>query len=169
MTEDFSRTILRRAFVKSVLRKIFALGLIVGIVYGLVAMVYATKTIYKVKMNYAMVLEKFGGQRVPVTEQGWHIRLPFFTKIEQEVPLMNQAMFLSGQTEPNRIIPRKTWPLLKIWAIENLDPMNLLHSHTFMDSTKNGTYWDWKRNGPSRRPASRWLHPKRFGPGALGR
>ena len=156
MTEDFSRTILRRAFVKSVLRKIFALGLIVGIVYGLVAMVYATKTIYKVKMNYAMVLEKFGGQRVPVTEQGWHIRLPFFTKIEQEVPLMNQAMFLSGQTEPNRIISQENVALwtsavltyrindLKIWAIENLDPMNLLHSHTFMDSTKNGTYWDWK-------------------------
>jgi regulator of protease activity HflC (stomatin/prohibitin superfamily) len=138
MTEELSKKILRRAFVKSVLRKIFALGLLVGIIYGLVAIVYATKTIYKVKMNYAIVLEKFGGKRVPVTEQGWHIRLPFFTRIEQEVPLMNQAMFLSGEAEPNRIISQESVALwtsavltyrinnLKTWSIENLDPMNLL-------------------------------------------
>jgi regulator of protease activity HflC (stomatin/prohibitin superfamily) len=138
MTEELSKKILRRAFVKSVLRRFFALGLLVGTVYGLVAIIYATKTIYKVKMNYAIVLEKFGGKRVPVTEQGWHVRLPFFTRIEQEVSLMNQAMFLSGEAEPNRIISQENVALwtsavltyrinnLKTWAIENLDPMNLL-------------------------------------------
>jgi regulator of protease activity HflC (stomatin/prohibitin superfamily) len=138
MTEELSKKIFRRALVKTFLRKIFALALVVGIFYGLVALIYATKTIYKVKMNYAIVLEQFGGKRVPVTDQGWHVRLPFFTRIEQEVPLMNQAMFLSGQNEPNRIISQENVALwtsavltyrirdLRTWAIENLDPMSLL-------------------------------------------
>lgn len=140
MVENLSQKFLRRAFVKTVLRRLFAFGLLVGIVYGFVALVYASRTIYKVKMNYAIVLEKFGGRRVPITDQGWHIRLPFFTRIEQEVPLMNRAMFLSGQNEPNRIISQENVALwtsavltyrindLNTWAIENLEPMSLLQS-----------------------------------------
>jgi regulator of protease activity HflC (stomatin/prohibitin superfamily) len=103
-----------------------------------VALVYATKTIYKVKMNYAVVLERFGGVRQAVTDVGWHLRLPLFTKIEQEVSLMNQRLFLGGQAEPMRTISKGNVALwtsavltyrirdLRIWAIENLDPMNLL-------------------------------------------
>jgi regulator of protease activity HflC (stomatin/prohibitin superfamily) len=101
-------------------------------------LVYATKTIYKVKMNYAVVLERFGGVRQAVTDVGWHVRLPFFTRIEQEVSLMNQRLFLGGQAEPMRTISKGNVALwasavltyrirdLRIWAIENLDPMNLL-------------------------------------------
>ena len=138
MEKDLSKKFLRRAFVKSILRRIFMLAFIVGLVYGLVAVIYGAKTIFKVKMNYAIVLEKFGGQRTAVTDVGWHLRLPFFTRIEQEVSLMNQAMFLSGTQEPMRIISQENVALwtsgvltyrirdLKQWAIENLDPMNLL-------------------------------------------
>jgi regulator of protease activity HflC (stomatin/prohibitin superfamily) len=89
-------------------------------------------------MNYAVVLERFGGKREAVTKVGWHVRLPYFTRIEQEVPLMNQRLFLSGTVEPMRIISRENVALwtsavltyrirdLDIWAIENLDPLNLL-------------------------------------------
>ncbi|NNG01153.1 MAG: SPFH domain-containing protein [Desulfobacteraceae bacterium] len=138
MPGDTHKSFVRRAFVKTVLRRIMALATIVGLVYGLVALVYATKTLFKVKMNYAVVLEKFGGVREAVTQVGWHGRLPFFTRIEQEVSLMNQRMFLGGQPEPMRIISKGNVALwtsglltyrirdLDRWAIENLNPMELL-------------------------------------------
>ena len=138
MPDDLSQKFLRRAFVKTLLRRTIALILLVGVIYGLTAIVYATRTIFKVKMNYAVVLERFGGRREAVTNIGWHIRLPYFTRIEQEVPLMNQRLFLSGTTEPMRIISKENVALwtsavltyrirdLDTWAIENLDPMNLL-------------------------------------------
>jgi regulator of protease activity HflC (stomatin/prohibitin superfamily) len=58
-------------------------------------------------MNYAVVLEKFGGVREAVTAVGWHARLPFFTRIEQEVTLMNQRLSLGGRLEPMRIISKE--------------------------------------------------------------
>lgn len=138
MPEQSSQRFLQRAFVKKILRRILALATVVGLSYGLVAMIYATRTIFKVKKNYAVVLERFGGKREAVTEVGWHLRLPYFTRIEQEVTLMNQRLFLGGQNEPMRIISRENVALwtsgvmtfrirnLNIWAIENLDPMNIL-------------------------------------------
>ncbi len=130
--------LLRRALVLKIMRRAIALVTLVCLVYGLVAMVYATKTIFKVKMNYAVVLERFGGLREAVTDVGWHIRLPFFTRIEQEVSLMNQRLLLGGQIDPMRVISKGNVALwtsgvltyrirdLRTWAIENLDPMELL-------------------------------------------
>ncbi len=138
MSNELPKTILRRAFVKTFLRRLLALATIAGLIYGAVAIVYATKTIFKVKKNYAVVLERFGGQREAVTDIGWHARLPYFTRIEQEVPLMNQRLFLGGQLEPMRIISKGNVALwtsgvltyriddLKTWAIENLDPLSIL-------------------------------------------
>lgn len=129
---------LRRAFVKKILRRCLALITLVCVIYSVAALVYATKTFYKVKMNYAVVLERFGGKREAVTEVGWHSRLPFFTRIEQEVTLMNQRLFLGGQIEPMRMISKGNVALwasgvltyrinnLHTWAIENKDPMDLL-------------------------------------------
>lgn len=129
---------LNRGFVKTVLRRTFALVALVGLIYGLTAIVYATRTIFKVKMNYAVVLERFGGEREAVTEMGWHARLPYFTRIEQEVSLMNQRLFLSGVMEPMRIISKENVALwtsavltyrirdLHTWAIENLEALDLL-------------------------------------------
>lgn len=129
---------LRRAFVLKVLRRSIGLITLACLLYGVVAVIYATKTIYKVKKNYAVVLERLGGQREAVTEVGWHTRLPFFTRIEQEVSLMNQRLFLGGQTDPMRIISKGNVALwtsgvltyrirdLHTWAIENLDPLQLL-------------------------------------------
>lgn len=140
MTDEPSRKIFRRGFVKMMLRRILAVLVVAGIVYGLVAMIYATRTIFKVKMNYAVVLERFGGKREAVTDVGWHVRLPYFTRIEQEVPLMNQRLFLGGTTEPMRIISKENVALwtsamltyrirdLPTWAIENLDPLSLLQA-----------------------------------------
>jgi len=133
-----SKKILNRGFVKTVLRRTFALVALVGLIYGLTALVYATRTIFKVKMNYAVVLERFGGEREAVTEMGWHARLPYFTRIEQEVSLMNQRLFLSGVMEPMRIISKENVALwtsavltyrirdLHTWAIENLEALDLL-------------------------------------------
>jgi regulator of protease activity HflC (stomatin/prohibitin superfamily) len=138
MAGDLPKKFLNRAFVKTVLRRTFALVALVGLIYGLTAIVYATRTIFKVKMNYAVVLERFGGRREAVTAMGWHVRLPYFTRIEQEVSLMNQRLFLSGVIEPMRIISKGNVALwtsavltyrirnLHTWAIENLDPLNLL-------------------------------------------
>jgi len=133
-----SKKFLNRGFVKTVLRRTFALIALVGLIYGLTAIVYATRTIFKVKMNYAVVLERFGGEREAVTEMGWHARLPYFTRIEQEVSLMNQRLFLSGVMEPMRIISKENVALwtsavltyrirdLHTWAIENLEALDLL-------------------------------------------
>jgi regulator of protease activity HflC (stomatin/prohibitin superfamily) len=134
------RQFLRRAFVKKIARRLIALIALASLIYAIAAVVYATKTIYKVKRNYAVVLERFGGNRETVTTVGWHVRLPFFTRIEQEVALMNQRLFLGGQAEPMRIISKGNIALwtsavltyrihdLRTWAIENLDPMNLLQA-----------------------------------------
>ena len=138
MADELSKKFLRRAFVKTVLRRTFAVITLFGLIYGFTAVVYATRTIYKVKMNYAVVLERFGGKREAVTDVGWHVRLPYFTRIEQEVSLMNQRLFLSGIIEPVRIISKENVALwtsailtyrirdLRTWAIENLDPLSIL-------------------------------------------
>jgi regulator of protease activity HflC (stomatin/prohibitin superfamily) len=138
MADDLSKKIIRRAFIKTLLRRTIALIMLAGLIYGLTALVYASRTIFKVKMNYAVVLERFGGKREAVTNVGWHLRLPYFTRIEQEVPLMNQRLFLSGTIEPMRIISKENVALwtsavltyrirdLDTWAIENLEPLNLL-------------------------------------------
>jgi regulator of protease activity HflC (stomatin/prohibitin superfamily) len=138
MAGNHSKKFLNRAFVKTALRRTFTVIALVGLIYGLTAVVYATRTIFKVKMNYAVVLERFGGEREAVTAVGWHVRLPYFTRIEQEVSLMNQRLFLSGLIEPMRIISKENVALwtsavltyrirdLHTWAIENLDPLDLL-------------------------------------------
>jgi regulator of protease activity HflC (stomatin/prohibitin superfamily) len=140
MAGEHSKKFFNRAFVKTVLRRTFALVTLVGFIYGLTAVVYATRTIFKVKMNYAVVLERFGGEREAVTNVGWHVRLPYFTRIEQEVSLMNQRLFLNGVVEPMRIISKENVALwtsavltyrirdLNTWAIENLEPMDLLQA-----------------------------------------
>lgn len=138
MADKQVSTVFKRAFVFRLGKLLLLTLLVASAVYGVVAAVYATKTIFKVKMNYAVVLEKLGGRRQAVTDIGWHARLPFFTKIEQEVTLMNQTLFLGGSNEPMRIISKENVALwtsalltyritdLKTWAIENLQPMTLL-------------------------------------------
>ncbi len=138
MADQISQKIIRRAYVKTVVRRVFAFAMLCGLIYGMAALIYATRTFYKVKENYAVVLERFGGDREAVIDVGWHLRLPFFTRIEQEVPLMNQKLYLGGSTEPMRIISRENVALwtsalmtyrirdLQRWAIENLQPQHLL-------------------------------------------
>ena len=130
--------VFQRGVVSRIGRIILLTALSFMIIYGVVAAIYATKTFFKVKMNYAVVLEKLGGKREAVTDIGWHVRLPIFTRIEQEVTLMNQIMHLGGTTQPMRIISQENVALwtsglltyrirdLETWAIENLDPLNLL-------------------------------------------
>jgi len=139
MAEKQLSKVLKRAFIRNLVRRIASLVVILGIAYGLLALVYASRTIFKVKMNYAVVLERLGGQREAITSVGWHARLPLFTRIEQEVSLMNQRLYLGGQVEPMRIISKENVALwtsavltyrirdIRTWAIENLDPMTLLH------------------------------------------
>jgi len=138
MSDQPVESFVQRAFVFRILRLTLLSLLFIVVGYGLIVAVYASRTIFKVKMNYAVVLEKLGGHREAVTEVGWHLRLPFFTRIEQEVTMMNQTVFLGGSIEPMRIITRENVTLwtsalltyrikkLNIWAIENLEPMVLL-------------------------------------------
>ncbi len=132
--------LLQRARINTFFRRGF-LVLLSGILlfYG-TALIYATKIIYKVRQNYAVVLEDLSGNRRVVKDIGWHIRLPFFTRIEQEVPLMNQEMFLGGKPEAQRIMSNGNVALwtsamltyrigdLYRWGIENQTPQILLQN-----------------------------------------
>ncbi|MGI9569627.1 MAG: SPFH domain-containing protein, partial [Desulfobulbia bacterium] len=64
--------VFQRAFVFRFGRIALLTLIIILAIYGIVAAVYATKTIFKVKMNYAVVLERLGGNRQAVTDIGWH-------------------------------------------------------------------------------------------------
>ncbi len=132
--------LLQRAKVKSFFKRGFLLLLFGALLYNAVALVYATKTIYKVRRNYAVILEDLSGERRVVKEVGWHSRLPFFTRIEQEVPLMNQDLHLGGKAEAQRIMSLGNVALwtstmmtfritdLERWGIENKQPMILLQN-----------------------------------------
>ena len=129
---------LQRARVGIFVRRFMLLFFIFAMIYTFVAVIYSTQVIYKVKLNYAMVIEQLNGTRKAVTQVGWHARLPFFTRIEQDVPLMNQSLYLGNSMEPMRIISKENVALwtsavltyriknLKVWAIENLFPRDLL-------------------------------------------
>ena len=138
MKDQSPQVFLQRARVINLIRKTAFICIIAAIFYSLAAVVYSTKVIYKVKLNYAVILEQFGGKRQAVTEVGWHFRLPFFTKLEKEVPLMNQNLYLGGSSAPIKIISQENVALwtsalmtfkiknLKVWGIENLSPEILL-------------------------------------------
>lgn len=138
MKDQSSQVFLQRARVMTFLRRMAFICFIVALFYSLAAVVYSTKIIYKVKLNYAVILEQFGGTRKAVTEVGWHYRLPFFTRLEKEVPLMNQNLFLGGSSAPIKIISQENVALwtsasmtfkikdLKVWGIENLSPEIIL-------------------------------------------
>ncbi len=138
MKDQSSDVFLQRARVINLIRRMTFICLIIVLFYSLAAVVYSTKVIYKVKLNYAVILEQFGGKRQAVTDVGWHYRLPFFTKLEKEVPLMNQNLYLGGSADPIKIISKENVALwtsatmtfkindLKVWGIENLSPEILL-------------------------------------------
>ncbi|MEX1299748.1 MAG: SPFH domain-containing protein [Desulfotignum sp.] len=138
MGEQTSQVFLQRARVITMARRTAFILVIIAVCYSLAAVVYSTQVIYKVKLNYAVILEQFGGKRQAVTNVGWHFRLPFFTRLEKEVPLMNQNMYLGGSSAPIKIISEENVALwtsalmtfrikdLKKWGIENLSPEILL-------------------------------------------
>ncbi len=138
MKDQSSQVFLQRARVMNLIRTMAFVCFIVALFYSLAAVVYSTKVIYKVKLNYAVILEQFGGKRQAVTDLGWHYRLPFFTKLEKDVPLMNQNLYLGGSSAPIKIISQENVALwtsalmtfkikdLKVWGIENLFPEILL-------------------------------------------
>ncbi len=132
--------LLQRARIKTFLRRVFSTLLVGGAIYYGVVLVYATKTIYKVRRNYAVIVETLSGERRVVEDVGWHGRLPFFTRLELEVPLMNQELYLGGQPETQRIISKGNVALwtsamltyrirdLERWGIENKLPQSLLQN-----------------------------------------
>ncbi|MBA3012394.1 MAG: SPFH domain-containing protein [Proteobacteria bacterium] len=138
MKDQASEVFLQRARVITMARRTAFVLVIIAVFYSLAAIVYSTHVIYKVKLNYAVILEQFGGKRQAVTDVGWHYRLPFFTRLEKEVPLMNQNMYLGGSSAPIKIISQENVALwtsalmtfkikdLKVWGIENLSPEILL-------------------------------------------
>ncbi|MEH0018770.1 MAG: SPFH domain-containing protein [Desulfobacter sp.] len=138
MSDQSSQVFLQRARVITMARRTAFIFFIIALFYSLAAVVYSTQVIYKVKLNYAVILEQFGGKRQAIVDVGWHYRLPFFTKLEKEVPLMNQNMYLGGSSAPIKIISQENVALwtsalmtfkikdLKKWGIENLSPEILL-------------------------------------------
>ncbi len=126
-------TIIERGMLKKIFSSLFLLTIYISAIYSIVALVYATKTIYKVKKNYAVVIERLGGNREAVTDIGWHARLPFFTKIEQEVPLMNQTLNLGRTTEPMRIISQENVTLWTSCGVQHIiilySPIQYAHCH----------------------------------------
>jgi hypothetical protein len=140
VTQELRSSLLHRAQLKNILKKTALILLAIVLVYGGVAMVYATKTIYKIRKNYAAILETLSGERIAITEVGWHIRLPIFTRLELEVPLMNQELHLGSSIEPQRIMSKGNVALwtsavltfrirdLNRWGIENRSPQTLLQA-----------------------------------------
>ncbi len=138
MTKHTPEIFLQRAQVNTAVRRVAIILFFISLFYGFAAIIYSTHVIYKVKLNYAVILEQLGGQREAVTEIGWHSRLPIFTTLEKEVPLMNQNLYLGGKPEPMKIISKENVALwtsalmtfritsLKVWGIENLTPEKLL-------------------------------------------
>ncbi len=132
--------LLQRARLNRLVKRFFLLLLAGTVLYYAVALVYATKTIYKVRRNYAVILEDLSGERRVVQRIGWHGRLPFFTRLELEVPLMNQELHLGGAAEPQRIISQGSVALwtsamltyriidLERWGIDNKTPQVLLQN-----------------------------------------
>lgn len=132
--------LLQRARIKTLFKRGFLVVLVGLLLYHAVALVYATKTIYKVRSNFAVVLEDLSGERRVVDEVGWHARLPFFTRLELEVPLMNQQLYLGENPEPKRIMSRGNVALwtsamltyritnLQTWGIENKAAQSLLQN-----------------------------------------
>jgi len=133
-------SLLNRARLKGLVNKAALFLLAVVILYGAVAMIYASKTIYKIRKNYAVILETLSGERMAITEVGWHLRLPIFTRLELEVPLMNQELHLGNTIEPQRIMSKGNVALwtsamltfrirdLNRWGIENRSPQTLLQT-----------------------------------------
>jgi len=101
---ETSRFIPKRGAVKKTGKKLLTALIAGGFLYLTVAGVYATKTIYKVKTNYAVVLENLGGKREIINDVGWHGRAPFFTRYEKEISLMQQEMYLNGDKLPQTIV-----------------------------------------------------------------
>jgi regulator of protease activity HflC (stomatin/prohibitin superfamily) len=133
-------SLLHRARLKNLLKNLILVLLSVVLLYGGVAMIYATKTIYKIRKNYAVILETLSGERIAITDVGWHVRLPIFTRLELEVPLMNQELHLGNSIEPQRIMSKGNVALwtsamltfrirdLNRWGIENRSPQTLLQT-----------------------------------------
>jgi hypothetical protein len=67
--------LLQRARLKTFFKRGLLLLLAGTGLYYTVAVFYATKTIYKVRRNYAVILEDLGGERRVVEQVGWHVRL----------------------------------------------------------------------------------------------
>ena len=140
MTEEAHSSLLHRARLKALFKRAFVIMLIFMVAYSAIALLYASHTIYKVRLNYAVILETLSGQRIAVTEVGWHTRPPLFTKLELEVPLMNQELHLGASDKPQRIMSRGNVALwtsamltyriedLKRWGIENRSPQTLLQN-----------------------------------------
>ncbi len=140
MNQVLQSSLLHRARLRNLLKKAVLALVAVVLLYGGMAMIYATKTIYKIRKNYAVILETLSGERIAVTEVGWHMRLPIFTRLELEVPLMNQELHLGNSSEPQRIMSKGNVALwtsamltfrihdLNRWGIENRSPQTLLQT-----------------------------------------
>lgn len=132
--------LLQRARLKNILKKGTLLLIVSVLLYYGIALIYATKTIYKVRYNYAVVLEDLAGKRRVVDDVGWHVRPPFFSRLELEVPLMNQELYLGGDPQEQRIISKGNVALwtsamltyritnLQRWGIENREPKQLFQN-----------------------------------------
>jgi len=140
VNDELHSSLLHRARLKSLFKRGVVTIMIIMVVYSAIALLYASKTIYKVRRNYAVIVETLSGERVAVTEVGWHVRPPLFTKLELEVPLMNQELHLGSSDQPQRIMSRGNVALwtsamltfriddLERWGIENRSPQTLLQN-----------------------------------------
>ncbi|MDP2908030.1 MAG: SPFH domain-containing protein [Nanoarchaeota archaeon] len=101
---ETSKFIPKRGQVKKLGKRIIATAGALTLAYLITGGIYWTKTIYKVKTNYAVVLENLGGQREIIKDVGWHVRAPFFTKYEKEISLMQKELYLNGDVSPQNIV-----------------------------------------------------------------
>ncbi|MBN2792183.1 MAG: SPFH domain-containing protein [Desulfuromonadales bacterium] len=140
MNQEKHSSLLHRARLKALFKRIIVTLILIILAYSGVAVIYASKTFYKVRHNYAFILETLSGERKAITQVGWHVRLPIFTRLELEVPLMNQELHLGNSIDLQRIMSKGNVALwtsamltyrihdLNRWGVENRSPLSLLQT-----------------------------------------
>ncbi|MFH0752065.1 MAG: SPFH domain-containing protein [archaeon] len=86
-------------------------GLICSVLFGNVFGLFNlyAKWVYQVKTNYGVVITQADGERVAITESGWHMRIPLLSTYEndrEQYALANQVLFLDGKTDMHEVIAR---------------------------------------------------------------
>ena len=89
---------------KKIVRFSLAAGFVTGVAFSMINP--WTDWVYRVDTNKGVVITEADGERVAVTEEGWHSRVPFLSTHEGIYQLANQEVFWEGNSTPHKVITK---------------------------------------------------------------